>query len=191
VVARLGGDEFAVIRGAPMAEADPRPLADRILAALATSFDIDGRTIEIGGSVGWAEAGVDATDGVELLRRADLALYRAKDLGRGVAVIYEPSLDEDAGKCSELEQELRQDLATESLRVVFQPLIDASTREVTGVEALARWTSPTRGPVSPEVFIGVAEKAGLIDQLRFSTRLFARGCAGRALVSRSTSRRCN
>ena len=167
VVARLGGDEFAVIRGAPSVEPDPRSLADRILAALATPFDIDGRTIEIGGSVGWADAGVEATDSVELLRRADLALYRAKDLGRGVAVKYEPSLDEDAGKYSELEQELRQGLATENIRVVFQPLIDASTREVTGVEALARWTSPTQGPVSPEVFIGVAEKAGLIDQLGF------------------------
>jgi diguanylate cyclase (GGDEF)-like protein len=167
VVARLGGDEFAVIRGGNTQEADPRPLADRILAALATPFDIDGRTIEIGGSVGWAEASIDVTDSVELLRRADLALYRAKDLGRGVAVIYEPSLDEDAGKNSELEQELRQSIAAENIRVVFQPLIDASTREVTGVEALARWTSPTRGPVSPEVFIGVAEKAGLIDQLGF------------------------
>jgi diguanylate cyclase (GGDEF)-like protein len=167
VVARLGGDEFAVIRGGPTMEADPRPLADRILAALAKPFDIDGRTIEIGGSVGWAEAGDDVTDSVELLRRADLALYRAKDLGRGVATIYKPSLDEDAGKNSELEQELRQGLATGDIRVVFQPLIDASTREVTGVEALARWTSPTRGPISPEVFIGVAEKAGLIDQLGF------------------------
>lgn len=167
VVARLGGDEFAVIRGAPTMDADTRPLADRILAALATPFDIDGRTIEIGGSVGWAEAGDDATDSVELLRRADLALYRAKDLGRGVAIKYEPSLDEDAGKYSELEQELRKGLATENIRVVFQPLIDASTREVTGVEALARWTSPTLGPVSPEVFIGVAEKAGLIDQVGF------------------------
>jgi diguanylate cyclase (GGDEF)-like protein len=167
VVARLGGDEFAVIRGAPTDEADPRTLADRILAALATPFDIDGRTIEIGGSVGWAEKGLDATDSVELLRRADLALYRAKDLGRGVAVVYETSLDEDAGKDSELEQELRQSLAAGNIRVVFQPLIDASTREMTGVEALARWTSPSRGPVSPEVFIGVAEKAGLIDQLGF------------------------
>lgn len=173
VVARLGGDEFAVIRGAPTAEADPRPLADRILAALATPFDIGGRTIEIGGSVGWAEVGVEAIDSIELLRRADLALYRAKDLGRGVAVIYEPSLDEEAGKYSELEQELRQSLADGGLRVAFQPLIDASTREMTGVEALARWTSPTRGPVSPEVFIGVAEKAGLIDQLGFQVLTMA------------------
>lgn len=166
VVARLGGDEFAVIRGEPMSEADPRQLADRILAALATPFVIDGRTIEIGGSVGWAEADT-RSDSVELLRRADLALYRAKDLGRGIAVIYDFSLDEDAGKCSELEQELRQGLVDGEVRVLFQPLIDASTGEVSGVEALARWTSPTRGPVPPDVFIGVAEKAGLIDQLGF------------------------
>lgn len=166
VVARLGGDEYAVIHEIPTLETEPRPLADKILSALATPFVIDGRTIEIGGSVGWAEHG-HGIDGVELLRRADLALYRAKDLGRGMAVIYDSSLDEDAGKASELEQELRKGLADGDLSVVFQPLIDASTRAVSGVEALARWTSPTRGPVSPEVFVGIAEKAGLIDQLGF------------------------
>lgn len=173
VVARMGGDEFAVIRGGSTSEVDPRSIADRILGALASPFVVDGRIIEIGGSVGWAEAGVEMPDSVELLRRADLALYRAKGLGRGVAVIYEPSLDEEAGKYSELEQELRLGLATGDIRVVFQPLMDASTREVSGVEALARWTSPTRGPVSPEVFIGVAEKAGLIDQLGFQVLMTA------------------
>ena len=163
VVARLGGDEFAVIGGSVLGTG-PRPLANSILTALATPFMIDGRTIEIGGSVGWAEADV-GTDSAELLRRADLALYRAKDLGRGMAVIYEPSLDEDAGKHAELEQELRHGLVAGTVRVVFQPLIDAASREVSGVEALARWTSPTRGPVSPSVFIAIAEKAGLIDKL--------------------------
>jgi EAL domain-containing protein (putative c-di-GMP-specific phosphodiesterase class I) len=88
-------------------------------------------------------------------------------MGRGIAVSYDPSLDEDAGKNAELEQELRQGLSQGQVRVVFQPLIDASTREVRGLEALARWNSPTRGNVSPEVFIRVAEKAGLIDQLGF------------------------
>ncbi|MCV3765126.1 putative bifunctional diguanylate cyclase/phosphodiesterase [Rhizobium sp. TRM95796] len=166
-VARLGGDEFAVIGDAPMLETDPSSLADFILAALKPPFNIDGRIIEIGGSVGSAQAEAGVTDSVELLRRADLALYRAKDLGRGVAVGFEPSLDEDAGRNSELEQELRHGIANKEIRVVFQPLVDASTREVTGVEALARWTSPTRGPVSPEIFIRVAEKAGLIDQLGF------------------------
>ena len=165
VVARLGGDEFAVIHGEATPGTDMRPLADRIIAALAAPFAIDGRTIEIGGSVGWVAARGEELGSVEFLRRADLALYRAKDLGRGVAVPYDPSLDEDASLHSELEQELRQAIANDDVRVVFQPYIDAATRAVSGVEALARWTSPSRGPVSPELFIGVAEKAGLIDQL--------------------------
>jgi EAL domain-containing protein (putative c-di-GMP-specific phosphodiesterase class I) len=76
-------------------------------------------------------------------------------------------MDDDAGKNAELEQELRQGLNCGELRVAFQPLIDASSREVSGVEALARWTSPTRGNVAPDLFIAVAEKAGLIDQLGF------------------------
>jgi len=164
-IARLGGDEFAVI--ARTKEPKTGSVALAILRCLSTPFVIDGRTIEISGSVGTAETSNAAMDAPELLRRADLALYRAKDMGRGTAVNYDPSLDEDAGKSAELEQELRQGLSRGQVRVVFQPLIDASTRQVRGLEALARWKSPTRGDVSPEVFIRVAEKAGLIDHLGF------------------------
>lgn len=164
-IARLGGDEFAVI--ARTEEQKTGSIAIDILRCLSTPFVIDGRTIEISGSVGTAETSNAALDAPELLRRADLALYRAKDMGRGTAVSYDPSLDEDAGKNAELEQELRQGLSRGQVRAVFQPLIDASTRQVRGLEALARWKSPTRGDVSPEVFIRVAEKAGLIDQLGF------------------------
>jgi len=167
VVARLGGDEFAMVHEPSGLEANARPLGDRIITALEAPFVIDGRTIEIGGSVGWAEAYVGQISSLELLRRADLALYRAKDLGRGRAVFYDSSLDEDAGRCLDMEQELRQAIMNGEVRVVFQPLINAKLLEVSGVEALARWTSPTRGPVSPEVFIRVAEKAGLIEQLGF------------------------
>ncbi len=165
VIARLGGDEFAVI--GKTSDRDPQSVAARILQAVSTPFSIGGRIIEISGSVGTAHAGHGGVDAAELLRRADLALYRAKDLGRGVSVSYDASLDEDAGRNAELEQELRQGLARGEVRTVFQPLFDASTREVSSVETLARWTSPTRGNVSPEVFIRLAEKAGLIDQLGF------------------------
>tara|TARA_R110002020_G_scaffold462484_1_gene682036 strand:+ start:1072 stop:3180 length:2109 start_codon:yes stop_codon:yes gene_type:complete len=167
VVARLGGDEFAMVHELPVLDANAKPIADRILTALGAPFLINGRTIEIGGSVGWAEACAGEVSSFELLRRADLALYRAKDLGRGRAVFYDSSLDEDADRCMDMEQELRQAIMNGDVRVVFQPLINAKSREVSGVEALARWTSPTRGPVSPEVFIRVAEKAGLIEQLGY------------------------
>ncbi|WP_256120291.1 putative bifunctional diguanylate cyclase/phosphodiesterase [Shinella lacus] len=164
IVARLGGDEFAVLSATDNIGSN-FTVHETILRALSIPFKIEGRTIEIGGSIGWARAGNGALDSTELLRRADLALYRAKSVGRGVAVEYEPGLDEEAIWHAELEQELRLGLLAGEIHVVFQPLIEASTREIGGVEALARWTSPTRGPISPETFIGVAEKAGLIDQL--------------------------
>lgn len=164
-VARLGGDEFAVVENTPALEIGSSVLSQAIIDTMATPFLIDGRIIEIGGSVGWACLDTNGQEGSELLRRADLALYRAKSLGRGIAVNYDPSLDEEAGRHSELEQELRRGLKANEISVVFQPLVDASTRRLSGVEALARWSSPIRGSVPPDVFIPVAEKAGLIDQL--------------------------
>ena len=161
VVARLGGDEFAVISTQP-----PSAVPVAIQRTLSAPFVIDGRTIEIGGSVG-TSSGNEGLDSTELLRRADLALYRAKETGRGISVEYDPSLDEAASKTAELEQDLRLGLKRGELGVAFQPLVDASTREMNAVEALARWKSPTRGNVPPDVFIRVAEKAGLIDELGF------------------------
>ncbi len=177
VISRLGGDEFAVIGNTQkLVEADA---TRRILEALSTPFAIGGLTIEISGSVGTAETTEGGTDTTELMRRADLALYRAKDRGRGVSVRFDVSLDEEAGKTAELEQELRRGLLKGDVRTVFQPLIDASTRQVRGLEALARWKSPTRGDISPDVFIKVAEKAGLIDHLGFSVLRTAVMEAGR------------
>jgi diguanylate cyclase (GGDEF)-like protein len=167
LIARLGGDEFAVISQAAGFQLPSSGVPERIQQAVSMPFTLDGRIIEIGGSVGTAAGSNEGIDAAELLRRADLALYRAKDQGRGISVEYDPSLDDEARKSAELEQELRTGLARGDIHTVFQPLIDASTRDVCGVEALARWTSPSRGSVSPEVFIRVAEKAGLIDQLGF------------------------
>ncbi|RFB88853.1 bifunctional diguanylate cyclase/phosphodiesterase [Rhizobium leguminosarum bv. trifolii] len=166
IVARLGGDEFAVI--SEKKEIDGRSIGSEILDAFSVPFMIGGRTIEIGGSVGTADTSEAMVDGTELLRRADLALYRAKDSGRGILVRYDASLDDEAGKVAMLEQQLRQALLRDGIRTVFQPLIDASTREIRGIEALARWTTSTGEQISPEVFIRVAEKAGLIDVLGFN-----------------------
>ena len=167
LIARLGGDEFAIISQTASFQLPSGSVPERIQQVVSTPFTLGGRVIEIGGSVGTAAGGNEGIDAAELLRRADLALYRAKDQGRGISVEYEPSLDDEARRSAALEQELRTGLSRGEIRTVFQPLIDASTREVCGVEALARWTSPSRGNVSPEVFIRVAEKAGLIDQLGF------------------------
>jgi diguanylate cyclase (GGDEF)-like protein len=159
-VARLGGDEFAFLAPADRAEA----LATNLVQALEQPFRIDGRTIEIGASIGtcWLEEGVHG--GFELLRRADMALYRAKETGRGRVVAYSKELDRDREQRTEMEDQLRTAIVAREVRPVFQPLVDAVTGKLRGVEALARWTAKT-GPVSPEAFITAAERAGLIDEL--------------------------
>lgn len=159
-VSRLGGDEFAFLCKAETIG----DTAASLISALQEPFRIGGRTIEVGASIGTAPLGTDVSDGYELLRRADMALYEAKESGRGRVVNFSTILDERRHERSEMEEKLRQAIERKEVRPVFQPLVDAKTGSLRGVEALARWT-PETGPVSPEVFIGVAEKAGLIDEL--------------------------
>jgi diguanylate cyclase (GGDEF)-like protein len=165
VVARLGGDEFAVLSKNTSEERSLDGISARILAIFDAPFDLGGRHVEIGGSVGAASAEHLALTRGELFRRADLALYRGKELGRGIAVSFEESLETESRNAAELEYDIRAALAKDEFSVVFQPLIEAKSGKITGVEALARWTSPLRGRVAPDVFISAAERGGLIDQL--------------------------
>jgi diguanylate cyclase (GGDEF)-like protein len=158
--ARLGGDEFAIVQRGPTASPD---FAKAMLEVFETVYDIDGRTVEVGASLGHVES-EGVTDPFELLRRADIALYRAKDDGRGRAVAYHCELDKERERLLELEDDLRNALASGGVTVVYQPLVSAATGKLNGVEALARWITE-RGPVSPEIFIPLAERSGLIDQL--------------------------
>ncbi|WP_373414589.1 putative bifunctional diguanylate cyclase/phosphodiesterase [Ensifer aridi] len=163
--ARLGGDEFAVVTVDELdAELVPS-FGGRLQDALASLFEIDGRSIEIGCSIGVAvsEHGVVQTS--ELMRRADIALYRAKDLGRGITIDFDDSFDVDALQQAELENELRATLLTGGISVMFQPLIDARSGAVTGVEALARWRKEDGVAIPPDIFIPLAERAGMIDLL--------------------------
>ncbi|TCV73690.1 periplasmic sensor diguanylate cyclase/phosphodiesterase [Neorhizobium sp. R1-B] len=157
---RLGGDEFAIAA----TRSDTRELSSSILEALSRPFEIGGRTIEIGVSIGIVATDASATDPLEFVRRADVALYRAKESGRGQAVAYHAELDLERESRSQFETKLRAAIASNSIRPVYQPLVDAATQEWRGVEVLARWTAET-GPVSPEIFIPIAERAGLIDEL--------------------------
>jgi diguanylate cyclase (GGDEF)-like protein len=165
IVARLGGDEFAILATAAPLESGSEHFGDRIQDVFRRPFALDGRTVEIGGSVGLAASMPGELDTHELLRRSDMALYRAKDLGKGITVLFDPSFDADAVEEAEVEQELRRSLAQKEIDLAFQPLIDARTGAICGVEALVRWTSPSRGRMNPEIFIGIAERSGLIDQL--------------------------
>lgn len=160
-IARLGGDEFAVLseRGGDAG------IGASIQQALSAHFDIEGRVIKVGASVGVASSDPTTEDIHELLRRADLALYRAKEMGRGVNIEYEAGLDRDARRQREMEQDLRQGLANGDIDVAFQPLINARTGALGGVEALARWKKPDGMCVGPDLFIPAAERSGLIDQL--------------------------
>ncbi|MCJ9670027.1 MULTISPECIES: EAL domain-containing protein [unclassified Neorhizobium] len=159
-VARLGGDEFALIQ---LGSTNLAELDDQLLERLKKPFLIEGRTIEIGASIGVASRD-DAEDAHELLRRADMALYEAKETGRGCAVTYHPDLDRQREKIAALESELRRALQKDEIQPVFQPLASAASGDITGVEALARWRR-AEGAIGPDAFIPLAEKCGLIDTL--------------------------
>ncbi|MBB3564191.1 diguanylate cyclase (GGDEF)-like protein [Rhizobium sp. BK512] len=158
--ARLGGDEFALVQ---IGSAAPGEIEATILALFAEPFKIDGRTIEVGASIGAAARDGDLPP-LELLRRADMALYRAKENGRGRAIEYDPELDRERQKVAEMEALLKSAISDGAIEAFFQPLVSAATGAVTGLEALARWRTPT-GNISPEIFIPLAERCGLIDAL--------------------------
>ncbi|MBB3459820.1 diguanylate cyclase (GGDEF)-like protein [Rhizobium sp. BK377] len=158
--ARLGGDEFALVQIGTATRAE---IQDTILALFAEPFKIDGRTIEVGASIGAAGREGDIPS-LELLRRADMALYRAKANGRGRAVEYDPELDRERLRVAEMEALLKSAISNGAIEAFFQPLVSATTGAVTGLEALARWRAPT-GNISPEIFIPLAERCGLIDAL--------------------------
>ena len=163
-VARLGGDEFALlVEGADQALA--QGVADRLLEQLAEPVPMDGRELSVGASVGIVLHPGGPAEGEDLLRHADLAMYAAKEAGRNRSEVFRYEMAREAGELLGLEHELRLGLQRGDVTVHYQPEIELETRRLVGVEALARWTSPTRGPVGPNRFIPIAESSGLIHQL--------------------------
>jgi diguanylate cyclase (GGDEF)-like protein/PAS domain S-box-containing protein len=160
--ARLGGDEFAVLLEAVGSEAHALAVADKLIAALSVPVSVAGREVSVGVSVGVALS-TALGDGVEdLLRRADLALYRAKTEGKGTPAVFEPSLETRVQERLEVESDLRQALDRGELHLVYQPIVTLDDRQIVEVEALLRWQHPQRGLISPVAFIPVAEDTGLI-----------------------------
>jgi diguanylate cyclase (GGDEF)-like protein len=162
IVARLAGDEFAVLAGRLDRPEDAAQLADRITKRIAEPLEIDGHRIVVGASAGIAVAPHDATDGIALMKHADLALYRAKEDGRGAYHFYEQGLDAALQERRSIEAGLRDALVRDEFFLVFQPLIDLTENRVCSCEALLRWRHPERGLVSPGAFISAAEESGLI-----------------------------
>ena len=159
--ARLGGDEFAVLmHNSPVDAAIA--VAERIVAAVKDPFRISGRDVFIGASIGVAISRAAAGDSDGLLRKADMAMYRAKKDGTGRVVVYEPHMHTEALNHLNLRGDLQRALQEREFRLQYQPLVRLDTGEIAGVEALIRWHHPGRGLVSPVDFIPLAEESGLI-----------------------------
>ena len=165
VCGRLGGDEFAVVIRDASDTAAVERLAERIIESLSRPYEIDAHTLHIGASVGVAIGPRDGRTADMLIRSADLALYRAKDAGRGVFRRYEPELHVQAEERRVLEMALRSAIENGEMHLVYQPIIDADSEQPCGFEALLRWTSAEFGSVSPIKFIPLAEETRLIGPI--------------------------
>jgi diguanylate cyclase (GGDEF)-like protein len=165
LVARLGGDEFAVITTEAADLQTVERFAERLIAVLRAPYSISGHTLLIGASIGIAVIDRGAGDAADIMRRADVALYRAKNEGRSRACIYDADMDADLRERKQLENDLRAAIAEDGLSVAYQPIMNASGEKMAGVEALCRWKHPTRGDVPPVDFIPIAERSELIIPL--------------------------
>lgn len=165
LVARLGGDEFAVIQPIVQGEEQAAILAERLVETLARPIDLDGRPTRLGGSVGFALSDPASDDAESMLRRADVALYRAKADGRNRFAAFRPEMDAALIERTSLGLDLRRAIEQDELRLVFQPLVDLADGRLLGAESLLRWRHPQRGEVSPAQFIPIAEEIGLIPRI--------------------------
>jgi diguanylate cyclase (GGDEF)-like protein/PAS domain S-box-containing protein len=162
LAARLGGDEFAVILSSDVSPNEASDVASRLIKLLSAAYEIDGNEVVIGASIGIALSPGDGVTSEELLRNADLALYRAKEDGGGVHRFFEREMDRQAQMRRDMELDLRRALANGEFELHFQPLVDIATDRISGFEALLRWRHPEKGMISPADFIPIAEDIGLI-----------------------------
>lgn len=175
--ARFGGDEFAVLLEDSVEQFSVAVVAQRILDALARSFSVAGREVSLRASLGVALAGAGGIGAGELLRRADVAMYRAKSHGKATFEVFEPSMQEAITRRLEIRNELERAVRDQELLLYYQPVIDLTTLAPVGCEALVRWAHPARGLVSPAEFVAVAEESGLICDIgRYVLREACRQC---------------
>jgi diguanylate cyclase (GGDEF)-like protein len=175
VVARFGGDEFAIITPEIGEKGEAASLANRILQRIQEVFVLETRQVTIGSGIGIAIFPDDGYSPAELLRRADIALYRAKTSGRSSYCFFEVDMDATILHTTLLEQRLRNAIENRLIKVYYQPILDLGTREIVGFEALARWSDPDFGQVSPAQFIPIAEDCGLIGSL--TEHLLSEACS--------------
>jgi diguanylate cyclase (GGDEF)-like protein len=166
--ARYGGDEFVALIDEGADPAVAHRVAERLIRGLSLPITIDGLTVNIGASVGIARFPDDAAEPDQLLRRADLALYRAKSSGRGSVCYFDAALDSAVQEREALELRLREAIERGEIVPHYQPVVDLAARQVQSVELLSRWQHPERGLLPPSEFIALAEHAGLIGALTLS-----------------------
>jgi diguanylate cyclase (GGDEF)-like protein len=165
MVARLGGDEFAVITSAGSDHGILQHIANRLIAALCAPYTINDHTIIIGASIGIAVIHEHIGGSSDIMRHADMALYRAKNEGRNRACIYDTAMNTDLLKRKLVENDLRRAIENDELQLAYQPIVNNSGETVVGVEALCRWQHAERGEIPPSEFIPIAENSGLIIAL--------------------------
>jgi len=161
-LARLGGDELCIIQSVADPVSEAGGLANRIIQAIGAPFELDDHHVTIGVSIGIAVAPTDGSDPDQLMRSADLALYRAKNEGRGTFCFFEREMDARMQTRRTLERDLRTALAGNQFELYYQPLVNLERNEICGLEALLRWNHPARGNIPPLDFIPLAEDTGLI-----------------------------
>lgn len=165
IISRLGGDEFAILQFGTNDPERTSTLARRIIEVLSAAFTIDGNQVVVGASIGIALAPRDGIEPDQLLKNADLALYRAKDDGRRTYRFFEKEMDSHQQARRALEIDLRQALATGEFELFYQPIVSLASGRISGLEALLRWRHPERGLQAPGDFVPLCEEIGLIVPL--------------------------
>ncbi len=164
-IARTGGDEFVIVQSPITDPAQATSLAQAIIALISEPFDIDGHRAVIGASIGIAIGPGDGAKPDKLLRNADLALYKAKDDGRGTFRFFEATMDLQMQTRRIMEQDLRKGLPGGEFELYYQPVVNLASNAISGFEALIRWNHPEKGLISPATFIPLAEDIGFIVPL--------------------------
>jgi diguanylate cyclase (GGDEF)-like protein/PAS domain S-box-containing protein len=165
VVARLNGDEFGVLMPDGYSSLEAIHAVERVIAEIAEPIEIGGHTLTLRSTAGVVLDTDGSTTGISLLRNADTALDLAKQQHRGQTILFEESMGQAASERIELRNTLETAIRDEQLRLVYQPIVSIETGEIVSMEALSRWEHPTRGNISPGIFIPIAESAGLIAEL--------------------------
>ncbi|PWB62127.1 MAG: diguanylate cyclase [Bradyrhizobiaceae bacterium] len=173
-VARVGGDEFAILQSVVARQEDVASLATRLLDALKAPYEIDGKSVTIGTSIGIALAPNDGTEPDELMRNADLALYRAKAAGRNCFRLFEPAMDAEVRARRTLEYDLQRAIERDELQLAYQPIVSLATREIFAVEALLRWSHPKYAHMSAAELMRAAE--GIRMMVRLGEWLLNKAC---------------